>query len=420
MNNNALLIISLSARSYVEAAKLAGFYVTAIDGFVDQETQAQSDEAFTVDVDANGFNATKLMNIVSGLEAKRYIGCLFGAGFESQPTQLNLIAEIMPVLGNAVDVIAAVKNPQYFFQSLSDLNVKFPALQDLNKVSPNQQRVIQKKIGGSGGEHISWVDLNDCQNDCVDSVSNPNVYHQAYLEGQAISVLLLVGVSFEHANAPVAIIGFNEQWTSADEKEPFKFGGIVSHVKLQKAVKRKLGLIVQQIVKKFDLIGLNSLDVIVDNDEIYVLEVNPRLSASLSLYLQDYLDGVRVNLLQAHVDICAYSKTTNNKQQALALNAVIGDLIEFNQPYQKGKLSKAFAVVYAENDCMIDHHMQWPEWAADLPRHEKYAKNAGILAQIAFKKGEPICSVVASGVDALVAKASVNGRVNYIKSLLNN
>lgn len=419
---NALLIISLSARPYVEAAKLAGFYVTAIDGFVDQETEALSDKVFTLDFNVDGFNAEALMQIVRSLDGACYMGCLFGGGFEARPGILSQIAEIMPVLGNAVDVIAAVKSPHIFFKSLSDLNINFPELIDADSQSTNAElRVIQKRIGGSGGQHISWVDLSKSQSEQLNIFNPPDVYHQAYVEGQAISVLFLAGASDGYNDAPVAVIGFNQQWVSGDERQPFKLGGIVSHVVLKEAIEQQIERSVQNIVEKFNLIGLNSLDVIVSHEEIYVLEVNPRLSASLALYLQDYLDEMQVNLLMAHINICAISNKERSNQAVLEVNAIVEDLISFNLKHcQTRKLSKAFAVVYAVNDCMIDNKIDWPEWVKDSPRCGMTVNNAIISQQMQFKKGMPICSVVANGADWQAAKVNVNGRVNYIKSLLHN
>lgn len=411
MKKNALLIISLSARPYVEAAKLAGFNVTAIDGFVDEEVALLADQAFAVSFDAQGFNANALMQVVNALDQSQYSGCIFGGGFEAQPELLNQIGNKIPVLGNAVEVIHAVKDPHLFFQTLSSLNINYPPL--ISQLTPNtkgSQRVLQKQIGGSGGLHINWV-TPQAQAAGYDATNAATTYQQAYIEGQSISVLFLAGIAFGSVAAPVSIIGFNEQWVSGDRLQPFKFGGMVSHIDLADTIKLKLQSIVQQLVQTFGLIGLNSIDVIVQADAVYVLEVNPRLSASFALYLQDYLHEKRVNLLHEHLNVCSANVKQQNQQAVLTLNANVANLAPKHlADKQQRKQSQAFCVVYAVNDCRINRGIVWPKWVVDVPR-----LTAPIMQ---FTKGMPICSVVANGESAAITKKILEDRVNEINTLL--
>lgn len=406
MKNNALLIIAISARPYVEAANKAGFCVTAIDGYLDQETVNAATQAFAVAISDVGFSEDALMSVIHGLNIEQYIGYVVGSGFEMQPALLSRISMYLPLLGNAETVVQHVKTPSLFFQTLDALNVRYPAIQ--SDVALGAKAVV-KTVGGSGGQHIVWRE--ECAVVLSDHTTRqtPSHYHQTYIEGLSVSVLFLAGIKVGDVPAPVVTVGFNEQWVNACEMQPFRFGGLVSYAAFTDQIQSKLKALVLDIAYAFDLIGLNSLDVLISDGQIYVLEVNPRLSASLELYLQDCLDCYQVNLMQEHVNLCNVAQQENKKQ-----------LVEINQrmrvmasrPSIHAKRSKGIGIVYAEKDCTFSQDFKWPSWVMDK---SQVTDNTNTDMQaVAFKKGAPICSVHAIEKSAAETKKIIKERVRYI------
>ena len=64
MINKSILIIALSARPFVVAARRAGYIVTAIDAFADKQTLDLADKVVVVDYGEHGFNAAATLNAV--------------------------------------------------------------------------------------------------------------------------------------------------------------------------------------------------------------------------------------------------------------------------------------------------------------------------------------------------------------------
>jgi predicted ATP-grasp superfamily ATP-dependent carboligase len=62
----------------------------------------------------------------------------------------------------------------------------------------------------------------------------------------------------------------------------------------------RLNLLATTFTREFGLVGLNGIDYIFHNDQIYVLEVNPRYSASMELAE----DAFGQSLFHWHVDGC--------------------------------------------------------------------------------------------------------------------
>lgn len=420
MRGQSILIIAISARPYVVAAKQAGYHVTVFDAYVDQETAESADLAKLIAMNESGFDADDLMQAVLKLNAKAYAGFIYGSGFEMQPDLLDRVAQYIPLLGNSASTVAKVKNAASFFSQLSTLKIPFPAVFDRHSL-PNEVdvRYVCKVDGGSGGQQIGWLDgvADACKYEYFD---HKHAYFQAYIKGLPVSVLFMVGHHVLRKDKawqkPVLLIGLNEQWVESPTS--FKFGGAVSGIELSARVKKNIVDIVARIAQSFDLLGLNSIDLIVNDEAVYVLEVNPRLSATFGLYAKDWVDQHNIDLIDLHFQVCCQSRQAD--QHALsAANQLLMDCAIKTHAQDGLKKANALAVVYAERDCEIKDAINWPEWVVDRPNALSNMQRNKQLVGVPFKVGMPICSVIASGENALAAKMLVQERECEIKRKIN-
>lgn len=361
MDNPAILIIALSARPFVEAAKQAGYRVTAIDGFADAQTQALAGKTIVTHFDELGFKTDKLLEVIHQLDTSRYKGFMYGSGFDAQPELLQKIANNIPLIGNSVASVNAVKNRHTFFKALQALNITHPKVFD---AIPDAAQYLKKSTGGCGGSHISIASSQD--------ELGADQYFQQYIHGRPVSLLFLADVD------SIEVIGFNEQWLKASTDMPFRYGGAVSNINLPQAIQQQLIVAAEKLTLEFGLVGLNSLDAVIESDVAYVLEVNPRLSATFDLYDAD--------LFNRHIQVClrqASSRKSFSTQR-----------------------SKAHAIVYAVEDVVIPPSFDWPDWVTDTPVIQH--------AAISIKTGEPICTALAEADDADTAKQLVQARVKIL------
>jgi methenyltetrahydromethanopterin cyclohydrolase len=100
------------------------------------------------------------------------------------------------------------------------------------------------------------------------------------------------------------------------------------------------------------------MDFIHTDDCSYVLEINPRPSASMQLYDQ--------NLLVRHIQAC-----------------VEGQFVERNSAAYYDEWA-GYQIVYAEHDLTIPGQFEWPDWCMDLPKSGNMCR-----------AGQPICSIIA-------------------------
>ena len=355
------------------AAVQAGFKVSAIDGFADSQTQAMANLIKLAPFDNDGFQAAALLAIIDTLDTGRYIGFVYGSGFEAQPALLAEVAKRIPLLGNLPATLASVKSPRIFFSACAKLGVAHPQTWTHGDASLPLDGLV-KAVGASGGSHVQPYSNGKVMLD-------KQHYAQQKLQGLPVSVLFLA-----HAQQ-VALVGFNELMLAPTEALPYRYGGAVSQINLTASEQEQLLKAAQQLTAEFSLLGLNSLDAVLQDGVAYVLEINPRLSASVGLYAT--ADG-EMHLLAMHVAAC---------KQAYAMPSSLA--------VKSG--SVAHAVIYSALALSIPADFAWPEWVEDCPSPQSSVQ---ILA------GQPICTVLATADKAEAAKQLLAIRVKMLNNLL--
>lgn len=352
-----------------------------IDGFLDQETLAIAQHAHAVPFNHQGFDETALKNALTKLDANAFFGCVYGSGIEGNPALIQVIQEKVPVFGNSPATVKKIKNATDFFSTLANLAIPSPPI--FNDFPKNlTSKILVKSALGAGGQHIRFAKSN--------ATLAAHEYLQKYIEGESVSVLFLAEKSLA---AKAHVIGFNLQWTSPTDTQPFRFGGIASNHDLPEKIKKALVNTVQKLTEAFELVGLNSLDVVIRNEEFFVLEINPRLSASVDLYAKFLLEKYSLDLINLHMQSCAGEHFSESTLCQLA-----------KLPTQKS--STAMAIVYADQHLELND-IAWPTWVSDKP--EKHAK---------ILKESPVCSVISEENNALLAESLAKTRVNFVKNML--
>ena len=368
-----VLIAAISSRAYVQAAVAAGFEVIALDVFCDVETQKLAKKVLKVKLNNGQFEAEAFYKTLTQIDCDHLYGFTIGAGFEATPElllnemMLNKTIASIPAIYNAPEVMRAVKNPQTFFAFCDSVKMHYPETQFIKP--KHSIDWLQKRIGGSGGAHIKAVLPLDLQ---LDVTASTTFYYQKVQIGLPISCLFLTD------GKNTQVIGFNEQLCSKSEILSYRYGGAVSQIDLPESVVKQITHFVQAISHQFGLKGINSADFLLDNETVYALEINPRLSATLDLYRAQ-----KGNLFGAHVQAC------------------LNQSVEW--PVIDKKISRAHYVVYAKKTANVPIEMDWPEWVSDIPQ-----------PCVEIAAGQPICTVIAEARTAKLAKKKLLQRASEL------
>jgi uncharacterized protein len=331
-----VLIIASSGRMLAQAAKHAGMKPLVIDLFADQDTQDYAEAFRQIPSLAEQHLAEPINHFMTRYGVAHVI---YGSGFEQHTESLHDLSSRLIVLGNAPDDFAKQHDKSAFFSILEHLDIPHP---DVCFSAPdNAGDWLVKPMQGQGGVGIKRYHPKDP----IDAA----VYWQKFQAGTQHSALFLAD------GKKMRIIGLNTQWSvNLNENQEFMFSGIMNCCALLNSQTKLITDWLEKLVPVFALKGLNSMDFILSGKQCWVLEINPRPSASMQLYAGD--------LISRHI------------------KASLGELTE-NSPYAG---CTGFQIIYAGYDVSIPEGFEWPHWCMDLPE-------SGFICRI----GQPICSIIA-------------------------
>lgn len=268
-----------------------------------------------------------------------------GSGIEIFSPLLSQLPKNITYIGNTIDTIGKIKNPQQFFSLLSQHNLPYPIT---SFIPPKTDKNwLFKKELGFGGSHIIPLDHRS---------SDKDGYFQHCIIGESGSVL------FFSNGQNSQLVSINKQTVCNHKTTPFQLAAIETPFAISSKNLQLLQTAINIISQETNLRGLNSLDFIIDdNDQLFILEINPRPSASCEL--------VNDELLFVH-----------------HLKACLGTLPK--RTWTTSAHSAGLYYLYAPQTLTVPSNMDWPQQSHDLP-------SAGTL----IERHQPICTLIISGID---------------------
>ena len=315
-----------------QMAHYENFQVLAIDCYADCDTLDYS-------VDFKQINSLSQSDLIPAveyfLENYHIDYAIYGSGFEYFNDSLHYLASCLPLVGNSPATFAKLQDKALFFESLKKHNIPFPIT--VFSAPTSIQNWLIKPMKGLGGVGISPLSPT--------STPQTSVYFQQFQAGTSGSVLFLSD------GKDIDIIGFNTQFSQNN----FLFSSVINASSLTRLQRDVLSDWIYQLSRFFLLKGLHSLDFIVNENALFVLEMNARPPASAQLY--------DANLITRHIE----SSFQHVRRMPFSQSLVSG-----------------YQIIYAKRDTCIPSHYLWPSYCADLPQ-----QNAII------RQNSPICSIIA-------------------------
>lgn len=342
-----ILLASCSGRALAASAARAGYHVYVIDLFEDFDTNAVSVASAKACADhALRFDKIKLQHAVSAFAGIEFSAVVYGAGFEGDTGLLEILNVQNNLFGNSPELVLNLKHPTTFFGLLHILDIPFPQVR-LN-VPSDADGWLAKTIGATGGTHVASAQ---------GVAANDHLYFQQFEAGRNLSVLFLAD------GKQSRVVGFSEQLIRHIGNSPYCYSGAISHTRVPDELKQEIAAKLDLLVETTGLVGLNGIDFILRGEKYFVLEINPRPTATLELYDADFPQG----LLHAHLRAC----------EGVLPDAVPGELTIRGQQ-----------IVWAQQITRVPATFSFPPWCADIPQP------GSVIAH-----GAPLCSVLADAYD---------------------
>jgi predicted ATP-grasp superfamily ATP-dependent carboligase len=204
---------------------------------------------------------------------------MYTGGLENRPALVEKLCRLRPLWGNGADVLRQVRSPALVAQRLRRAGVACPEVRLNAAEVPKRGRWLVKPLDGVGGRGIAFVE------DRVALSRRRHVYYQEYVEGEPCSAVYL-GLERRLSDGTVAGAAFleatrqlvGEPWLHA---APFHYCGSIGPLPLP--LWRKFQRLGTVLAKAFGLRGLFGVDCVLRDGVPWVVEVNPRYSASVEV-----------------------------------------------------------------------------------------------------------------------------------------
>ncbi len=328
MNRPPLLIVATSARA-IAAAASEQFTPLTIDLFADRDTQACAARA--VRVTAGDDYALPQAPVLAAVEAlarssASRLPAIYGSGFEAAPALLAAIARHVDVLGCESSVLRRLGDmPALTACFAGDTALRFAATTRDAPALPHGWLV--KQDARCGGLHVRAARAGD--------VAAAGRYFQRRVDGPVWSALFAV------AGGRCVVCGAARHLrTLPAPRAPYAWQGALNTGDVPLCV-QALERCGQRLAEVLGLRGVFGIDFVPRDGLPIVLDINPRLTASLDVYPE------RGALVAAHVAACARDTLLYSRPAARSVRGAV--------------------VLYACRSGRVPDAFAWPEGVADVP-----------------------------------------------------
>lgn len=380
-----LIVVGFSARAAAASAVAAGYQPWAIDAFADRDLQAIGQSTKITRYPAE---------ILRALWRAPDAPWIYTGGLENYPRLIERLAALRPLCGNGGNVVRAVRDVGGLAPAVEEAGFAFPRTRltggrlvgKPSEASVGKGRWLVKPARGSGG-----IGIRSCPRDEVLANLPPRSIAQQCLGGEPLSAVYL------SANGGAMLVGTSRQLTGRDFDlpAPFLYAGSIAPAELSAGEILRLEHLGAALTRKFGLVGLWNIDLLRAEGRLWVLEVNPRYSASVEVI--ERLGGDL--LIRLHMDACLRSESpARTPPQPLGMFA--GKAIAYARA--AGVLSPRLDELIAE----LNRPGERPA-IADLPC---------VSEQI--EPGHPIATVFANGDTATAVQHELQSRVAAVEATL--
>lgn len=371
--SETITIVGSSARAAAFSAARAGYRVHTADLFCDRDLEHVSTATRAADYPAG------LARTIRGSQpgSWMYVGAL-----ENEPALIDAWSRDRQLLGNSGDILRAVRDPHAVSCALRDAELLAPEVRSTASRLPADGTWLQKPFRSAGGNDIErWHG--------GPGIEVPH-YFQQRIEGESYAAVYL-GAEGRAVLWGVTQQWIGEVWTGANG---YRYCGSIGPSALDDRASREIAAIGEVLAQAFSLRGLFGVDVVVNDQGVWPVEINPRYTASVEVL--ERASGA--SAIAAHVAACTSGTLLPIPAKA---GRIAGKAVLF--------ATRGF-IIPGEFDALADLEIVAPSpQMADLPR-----------AGDSIEAGWPILTLLASGQDEQQVVDELRARAKMLRELFKN
>jgi uncharacterized protein len=378
---HTLNLVGASVRAAASSARAAGFEVWCADRFGDVDLQALGPNAVVDDYPRG---------LIGTLHDAPRAHWLYTGALENHSALVEELAAMRPLLGNRGDVLRRARDPIFWTSALTDNDLPAPRVGVSAEIVPREGLWLVKPLHSAGGSGIQPFRPEIVA--AVESSKNRPVFFQEYIRGTPLSAVYVA------TDGDAVLLGVTKQllsrsWCEALDLSAgqidygrgtdFHYAGSLGPVTLSDRLFHQATTIGTVLAAACDLVGLFGVDLVLADDNLWPVEINPRYTASIEVLERASAvrtagrRSSRLFSIQAHVDACMRGILPQPLGQSG--EACVGKLIVYAQRATQFGDSAARAVAQKNLD-------PGPPTVADIP-----------AAGANFTTGQPILTLLADG-----------------------
>lgn len=291
MGADRVLIVGVSTRALALSAHEAGYECVSVDAFGDLD---QKEHVTNVALGRDRGRAWSAGTAVAvgrdfEVEAAAYVGNL-----ENYPAVVRRLARGRRLLGNSPATLQGARDFGELARVVRSCGGRVPLTfgPDEARDLPRGRKWLRKPRRGGGGSGVHAF----AEGEGKSRPLRPHELLQERIEGT------LASVSFVADGHRAVLLGLAQGLAGdpAFGAIGHRYCGSLHPLRVEAHVLERLDDVAQGATKAFGLVGANGIDFVVRDGEAFVLEVNPRPSASMELLER----AGRGSVFEAHVAAC--------------------------------------------------------------------------------------------------------------------
>ena len=279
-----LAIVGASARAAAFSALRAGYEVVAADLFADADLRAHCD--------ATRIEAGYPEALADWLKDTECDGWLFTGALENHHELINAMAKVRPLIGCSSGAIRATRNPLLLQPVIQAAKLSFPETVETGDKLPLDRSWLCKTYRSANGSGVWLLDSAEAR----ERATEQEAYFQRFIGGTSAAAVFLC------SQQSSTLLGVTHQLVgdAIAGAKPWHYAGSVGPLRVSDAVANQLAKLGELLSERFKLSGLVGVDLVIERDKAWIIEINPRYSSSAEVV--ERMLGVSV--VGAHVKAC--------------------------------------------------------------------------------------------------------------------
>jgi len=261
-----LAIVGASVRAAAFSALRAGYEVVAADLFADADLRR------VCPVRRIAGYSDALADWLAETECD---GWLYTGALENHPELVDRMAKQRPLLGNYGESLRAVRDPLRLQAALVAAGLFFPETVAQPAGLPLDGSWLAKTYRGAAGAGVDRLD----DEAALEHAVHHGAFFQRYVNGVSASVVFVL------AEKDSKVLGVTRQLVGAASlgAKSWQYSGSVGPLGTSAALQSQLERLAEVLATSFRLRGIVGVDLVLADDKAWVIEINPRYTASVEI-----------------------------------------------------------------------------------------------------------------------------------------